>query len=43
MMRDLILGLEVVLPSGEVWDGLSGLRKNNTGYDLKHLCLPSFS
>jgi FAD/FMN-containing dehydrogenase len=36
-MRDLILGLEVVLPSGEVWDGLSGLRKNNTGYDLKHL------
>ncbi|MBA3067363.1 MAG: FAD-binding oxidoreductase [Hyphomonas sp.] len=37
MMRDLILGLEVVLPSGEVWDGLSGLRKNNTGYDLKHL------
>jgi FAD/FMN-containing dehydrogenase len=37
MMRDLILGLEVVLPSGEVWDGLAGLRKNNTGYDLKHL------
>ena len=37
MMRDLLLGLEVVLPSGEVWDGLSGLRKNNTGYDLKHL------
>ena len=37
MMRDLILGLEVVLPSGEVWSGLSGLRKNNTGYDLKHL------
>lgn len=37
MMRDLILGLEVVLPSGEVWNGLSGLRKNNTGYDLKHL------
>lgn len=37
MMRDLILGLEVVMPSGEVWDGLSGLRKNNTGYDLKHL------
>lgn len=37
MMRDLILGLEVVLPSGEVWDGLSGLRKNNTGYDLKHV------
>ena len=37
MMRDLILGLEVVLPSGEIWSGLSGLRKNNTGYDLKHL------
>ena len=37
MMRDLILGLEVVLPSGEIWDGLSGLRKNNSGYDLKHL------
>ncbi|MEL6724957.1 MAG: FAD-binding oxidoreductase [Pseudomonadota bacterium] len=37
MMRDLILGLEVVLPTGEIWDGLSGLRKNNTGYDLKHL------
>ncbi|MGB2220044.1 MAG: FAD-binding oxidoreductase [Henriciella sp.] len=37
MMRDLLLGLEVVLPDGEVWHGLSGLRKNNTGYDLKHL------
>ena len=37
MMRDLILGLEVVLPTGEIWNGLSGLRKNNTGYDLKHL------
>lgn len=37
MMRDLLLGLEVVLASGVVWDGLSGLRKNNTGYDLKHL------
>lgn len=37
MMRDLVLGLEVVLPNGDVWDGLSGLRKNNTGYDLKHL------
>ena len=37
MIRDLLLGLEVVLPSGEVWNGLSGLRKNNTGYDLKHL------
>ena len=37
MMRDLILGLEVVAPSGAIWNGLSGLRKNNTGYDLKHL------
>jgi FAD/FMN-containing dehydrogenase len=35
--RDLVLGLEVVLPSGEVWDGLRALRKDNTGYDLKHL------
>ena len=36
-MRELTLGLEVVLPNGEVWDGLRGLRKDNTGYDLKHL------
>ena len=36
-MRELTLGLEVVLPSGEVWDGLRGLRKDNTGYDLKQL------
>jgi FAD/FMN-containing dehydrogenase len=35
--RDLVLGLEVVLASGEVWDGLRGLRKDNTGYDLKDL------
>jgi len=35
--RELVLGLEVVLPSGEIWDGLRGLRKDNTGYDLKHL------
>ena len=35
--RDLTLGLEVVLPDGSLWDGLRGLRKNNTGYDLKHL------
>lgn len=38
-MRDLTLGLEVVLPDGAVWDGLRGLRKDNTGYDLKHLFL----
>jgi FAD/FMN-containing dehydrogenase len=36
-MRDLVLGLEVVLPSGELWDGLRALRKDNTGYDLKQL------
>ena len=35
--RELALGLEVVLPDGRVWDGLSGLRKDNTGYDLKQL------
>ena len=35
--RDLVLGLEVVLPDGQVWTGLRGLRKDNTGYDLKHL------
>lgn len=35
--RELVMGLEVVLPSGEIWNGLRGLRKDNTGYDLKHL------
>jgi FAD/FMN-containing dehydrogenase len=35
--RDLVLGLEVVLPDGRVWNGLRCLRKDNTGYDLKHL------
>jgi D-lactate dehydrogenase (cytochrome) len=35
--RELVLGLEVVLPSGELWEGLRGLRKDNTGYDLKQL------
>lgn len=35
--RDLVLGLEVVLPTGEIWDGLRTLRKDNTGYDLKQL------
>jgi len=35
--RELVLGLEVVLPSGEVWNGLRKLRKDNTGYDLKNL------
>ena len=36
-MRELILGLEAVLPDGRVWNGLRRLHKNNTGYDLKHL------
>jgi FAD/FMN-containing dehydrogenase len=37
--REQVLGLEVVLPDGQVWDGLRGLRKDNTGYDLKQLFL----
>ncbi len=40
-MRDLVLGLEVVLPDGQIWHGLNGLRKNNTGYDLKHIFIGS--
>src|SRR5437868_1592394 len=35
--RDLVLGLEVVLPDGEIWHGLRRLRKDNTGYDLRNL------
>ena len=35
--RNLVLGLEVVLSNGEVWNGLRSLKKDNTGYDLKHL------
>ncbi len=35
--RDLVMGLEAVLPTGEVWNGLTRLRKDNTGYDLKDL------
>ena len=35
--RDLVLGLEAVLPDGRIWNGLRSLRKDNTGYDLKHL------
>ena len=35
--RDLCLGLEVVTPQGDIWHGLSGLRKDNTGYDLRNL------
>ena len=41
MMRELVLGLEVVLPDGRVWDGLRPLRKDNTGYDLKQLFIGS--
>ena len=40
-MRELTLGLEVVLPDGRIWNGLRGLRKDNTGYDLKHLFIGS--
>lgn len=39
--RDLVLGLEVVLADGSIWNGLSNLRKDNTGYDLKQLFIGS--
>jgi FAD/FMN-containing dehydrogenase len=39
--RELCLGLEVVTPQGEVWNGLKGLRKDNTGYDLRNLMIGS--
>ncbi len=39
--RDLCLGLEVVTADGRVWNGLRGLRKDNTGYDLRHLLIGS--
>ena len=35
--RDLVMGLQVVLPDGQIWDGMNKLRKNNTGYDLKNM------
>ncbi len=35
--RNLVLGLEVVLPNGDIWNGLRSLKKDNTGYDLKHV------
>ncbi len=41
MTRELVLGLEVVLPDGRVWDGLRGLRKDNTGYDLTQVFVGS--
>jgi FAD/FMN-containing dehydrogenase len=39
MVRNLVLGLEAVLPNGEIWNGLKHLRKDNTGYDLKQLLI----
>lgn len=40
-MRNLVLGLEVVLPDGQVWNGLRSLRKDNTGIDLKQIFIGS--
>lgn len=37
--RDLCLGLEAVLPNGDIWNGLTRLRKDNTGYDLRNLLI----
>ena len=37
--RELCLGLEVVTAQGEIWSGLTGLRKDNTGYDLRGVCI----
>jgi len=39
--RDLCLGLEAVLPDGSIWNGLTRLRKDNTGYDLRNLLIGS--
>ncbi|MBX9614499.1 MAG: FAD-binding oxidoreductase [Caulobacteraceae bacterium] len=39
MMRDLVLGIEAVMPDGRVFEGLKRLRKDNTGYDLKQLLI----
>ncbi|TVR49458.1 MAG: FAD-binding oxidoreductase [Rhodobacteraceae bacterium] len=39
--RDLVLGLEVVLADGRIWNGLRRLRKDNTGYDMRHLMIGS--
>jgi FAD/FMN-containing dehydrogenase len=41
VMRELTLGLEVVLPDGRIWDGLRALRKDNSGYDLRDLFIGS--
>ena len=40
-MRNLIAGLEVVLPDGQIWNGLRGLRKDNAGYDMKQIFIGS--
>jgi len=40
-MRNLVAGLEVVLPDGRIWDGLRGLRKDNAGYDMKQMFIGS--
>jgi FAD/FMN-containing dehydrogenase len=40
-MRDLVLGLEVVLPDGRIWNALSALHKDNAGYEMKHLFMGS--
>ncbi len=37
--RDLVLGIEAVMPDGKIWNGLKALRKDNTGYDLRHLLM----
>ena len=37
--RDLVLGIEAVTPDGRIWNGLKALRKDNTGYDIKHLLM----
>ena len=39
VMRDLVLGIEAVMPDGQVFNGLKRLRKDNTGYDLKQLLI----
>lgn len=39
--REQVLGMEVVLPDGRIWEGLRGLRKDNSGYDLKQLFIGS--
>lgn len=40
-MRNLVAGLEVVLPDGQIWNGLRGLRKDNAGYDMKQIFIGS--